>query len=328
MLEAGAVINNVTELERGFVLSMAVSTGASLLVLAGRGSDLALVSFEMAELINRVGHAITPDTRADLLARYWTRRWLERPGRGRPRPALAVSACTAGGPGGDSPRITVGLVASLTGAYQAVGEDTRDGFDLYLETHGHLLGGHPVDVAVVDEADGSATAIGAAKALAQRDDVLAVTGATNAETVTALLPILQARGAALISSNARPPLTDTRTIWSTSFLPDEPGRAVANYIRANVDGPVWAMASDNQSGHADLSGFVSALESAGGRLANQDQQPLYTAGTTNFLPLLSQARRVALERCTPTSPAPTPSPSCSSTPSPTPGTCRCSDRVR
>ena len=68
VLEAGAVINNVTEFERGFVLSMAVSTGASLLVLAPRGSDLALVSFEMAELINRVGHAITPDSRADLFA--------------------------------------------------------------------------------------------------------------------------------------------------------------------------------------------------------------------------------------------------------------------
>jgi predicted regulator of Ras-like GTPase activity (Roadblock/LC7/MglB family) len=65
-LEAGAVVNNVTELERGFVISMAVSTGASLLSLAGRGSDLALVSFEMAELINRVGHAITPDARHDL----------------------------------------------------------------------------------------------------------------------------------------------------------------------------------------------------------------------------------------------------------------------
>jgi hypothetical protein len=61
------VVNNVTELEHGFVISMAVSTGASLLALAGRGSDLALVSFEMAELINRVGHAITPDARRDLL---------------------------------------------------------------------------------------------------------------------------------------------------------------------------------------------------------------------------------------------------------------------
>jgi branched-chain amino acid transport system substrate-binding protein len=204
--------------------------------------------------------------------------------------SLTASGCTASSAGGDGSRMTVGLVASLTGAYQAVGEDTRDGFALYLDTHGHRLGGHPVDVAVVDEADGDASAIGAAKALAQRDDVVAVTGATNAETVTALLPILQGRGAALISSNARPTLTDTRNIWSTSFLPDEPGRAVADYIRANVDGPVWTMASDNQSGHADLSGFVSAFASADGRLANQNQQPLYTSGTTSFLPLLTQAK--------------------------------------
>ena len=63
-LEAGAVISNVTELEQGFILSMAVSTGASLLVLASPGGDLAMVSFEMAELINRVGHAITPAARA------------------------------------------------------------------------------------------------------------------------------------------------------------------------------------------------------------------------------------------------------------------------
>jgi uncharacterized protein len=68
-LDAGGVISNVTELEYGFVLSMAVSTGASMLVLANRASDLAMVSFEMAELINRVGHAITPDARDDLLLR-------------------------------------------------------------------------------------------------------------------------------------------------------------------------------------------------------------------------------------------------------------------
>jgi predicted regulator of Ras-like GTPase activity (Roadblock/LC7/MglB family) len=67
-LDAGAVVNNITELEHGFVLSMAVSSGASLLALAGRGSDLALVSFEMAELINRVGHAITPDARYNLFS--------------------------------------------------------------------------------------------------------------------------------------------------------------------------------------------------------------------------------------------------------------------
>jgi predicted regulator of Ras-like GTPase activity (Roadblock/LC7/MglB family) len=66
-LEAGGVISNITELERGYILSMAVSTGASLLALANRTGDLAMVSFEMAELINRVGHAITPDLRDDAI---------------------------------------------------------------------------------------------------------------------------------------------------------------------------------------------------------------------------------------------------------------------
>jgi branched-chain amino acid transport system substrate-binding protein len=203
---------------------------------------------------------------------------------------LALAACTADAPGQDSTKVTVGLVASLSGPYQAVGEDTRDGFALYLDTHGHALGGHPVDVVTADEGDGDAAALAAAKQLAQRDDVMALTGVTNAETVTALLPILRARGAALISSNAQPALSDTSTIWGTSFLPDEPGRAVANYVRANVDGPVWAMAADNQSGRADTSGFVTAFASAGGRLANPSQEPLYTSGTTSYLPFLTQAK--------------------------------------
>jgi branched-chain amino acid transport system substrate-binding protein len=204
--------------------------------------------------------------------------------------ALTLAACTVDASGGEAARVTVGLVASLSGPYQAVGAETRDGFALYLDTRGNVLGGHPVDLVTADEGDGSAAGLAAAKQLAQRDDVVALTGATNAETVTALLPVLQDRGAALISSNARPTLTDTSAIWSTSFLPDEPGRAVADYVRANVDGPVWAMAADNQSGRADISGFVTAFASAGGRFANPNQQPLYTSGTTSFLPFLTQAK--------------------------------------
>jgi len=64
-LGAGAVIHNVTELESGFLLSMAVSTGASLLVLANSPCDLTRVCYEMTQLINKVGHAITPETRGD-----------------------------------------------------------------------------------------------------------------------------------------------------------------------------------------------------------------------------------------------------------------------
>jgi branched-chain amino acid transport system substrate-binding protein len=208
--------------------------------------------------------------------------------------AASVAALTAGCTGDtsadDGDRITIGLVASLTGAYQAIGEDTRDGFLLYLDSNGGRLGGRPVDVVLVDEVDGGPDALAAATRLVERPDILAVTGVTNAHTVIALLPGLRARGAPLISSNGFPQLDDVQAVWSTSFRPDEPGQALAAYLHAEIDGPVWTMAADNQSGRADLAGFVDAFASAGGRLANERQEPLFTPSTTNFLPFLSNAK--------------------------------------
>ncbi len=60
---AGSVISNVTEMDGGFMFSMSVSSGASLLVLASRHCDIGQVGHELAELINRVGPALTPQHR-------------------------------------------------------------------------------------------------------------------------------------------------------------------------------------------------------------------------------------------------------------------------
>jgi branched-chain amino acid transport system substrate-binding protein len=207
--------------------------------------------------------------------------------------ATSAAALTAGctpPPAADAEPITIGLIASLTGVYHFIGEDTRDGFTLYLDTHGGRLGGKPVDLVLVDEVDGGPDALAAATGTFERPDVVAVTGVTNAHTVTALLPALQARNAPLISSNGLARIDDVQSVWSTGFQPEEPGQALAGYLHDEIDGPVWAMASDNQSGHADVAGFVGAFASAGGRLANDRQEPLFTPGATNFLPHLSQAK--------------------------------------
>jgi uncharacterized protein len=62
--DAGAVISNVTQMEGGFMFSMAFSDGASLLVLAAPTCDVGKVSYEMTELANRIGDALTPAIRA------------------------------------------------------------------------------------------------------------------------------------------------------------------------------------------------------------------------------------------------------------------------
>jgi len=64
--EAGAVISNVTQMEGGFMFSMAFSDGASLLVLASPTCDVGQVSYEMTELANRIGGALTPALRASM----------------------------------------------------------------------------------------------------------------------------------------------------------------------------------------------------------------------------------------------------------------------
>lgn len=92
---------------------------------------------------------------------------LTRPHRRRFRPAgaaalalglAAVTGCS-GDSGADDDTVKVGLVASLSGTYEPVGTELRDGFKLYLETHGNKLGGRKVELIVADEGDGPPTAV-------------------------------------------------------------------------------------------------------------------------------------------------------------------------
>ena len=68
--QAGAVISNVTQLEGGFMFSMAFNDGASLLVLAAPTCDVGQVSYEMTELSNRIADTLTPTARATLQHSY------------------------------------------------------------------------------------------------------------------------------------------------------------------------------------------------------------------------------------------------------------------
>ncbi|NUR58690.1 MAG: roadblock/LC7 domain-containing protein [Catenulispora sp.] len=68
LLQSPPVRSNLTELGEGFLFSMAVSDGASLLVYATRECDIGQVSYAMAELINQVGATLTPVARSRMLA--------------------------------------------------------------------------------------------------------------------------------------------------------------------------------------------------------------------------------------------------------------------
>lgn len=64
--EAGGVVQTVVEMERGIVLTMAISDGSSLAVLASPSCDIGLVGYEMTLLVDRAGKLLTPELRAQL----------------------------------------------------------------------------------------------------------------------------------------------------------------------------------------------------------------------------------------------------------------------
>jgi predicted regulator of Ras-like GTPase activity (Roadblock/LC7/MglB family) len=68
VFEGGPVTQTIVEMRRGVLLVMAVSDGSSLAVLASDDCDMGLVAYEMALLVDQVGHALTPAPRGALRA--------------------------------------------------------------------------------------------------------------------------------------------------------------------------------------------------------------------------------------------------------------------
>ncbi len=205
---------------------------------------------------------------------------------------LAAASCarsTAASPPGT---VKIGLLAALSGTYAAVGKDLRDGFQLYLDTHGGKLGGHPVDLVIGDEGDGPATAVPAATKMIKEDKVLALTGVVGGGSVAALVPLLNQAKLPLVGSNGRPALKDVAREWHTSFLSEEPGAAIAQYVHQSTPGTVFAIGPDYQGGWDELRGFTDAFRAAGGQLANPSGKATFTPfpTTTNFTPYFAQIK--------------------------------------
>lgn len=201
----------------------------------------------------------------------------------------AVSGCS-GGSGTDNGTVKVGLVSSLSGTYKPVGTELRAGFELYLDTHDNKLGGRKVELVVADEGDGPPTAVPAATKLVKKDRVDVLTGLVSGGSVNAVLPLVNQARIPFLGSNARPDIKNLDYVWTTSFLSDEPGKAIAPYVKEKVDGPVYAIGPDYQGGYDELRGFTDEFKRIGGELANPGGKTTWTPfpKTTNFMPYFAE----------------------------------------
>ncbi len=219
--------------------------------------------------------------------------------------ALATAACggsslsggggtsggAAGGGGGDS--VKIGLVVPLSGVYAPLGEDMKNGFQLYLDQHANKLGGKTVNLVTADEGEGPQTGVPAVTRVVTQERVAAVTGIVNSATalgvkdtvVSAKVPLVISNAGAdgITASGASP------YIWRTSFTNGTVGAPLGEEVAKRVGGgTVYLMAPDYAAGKEQIAGFRKTFEAAGGKVAGEAYTPFGT--TQDFQPFLSRVR--------------------------------------
>lgn len=211
--------------------------------------------------------------------------------------ALALSACggsslsqSGGGDSGDE--VKIGLLVPMSGVYAPLGEDMRNGFQLYLDQHGGELGKRKTEVVRADEGAGPQSGVPAAQKLVTQDQVTAVVGVVNSATALGLRDFFDESKRPLLVANAgADDITGARKsayVWRTSFANGKVGAALGPAVADEADGGVYLMASDYAAGREMVAGFRKTFEAAGGKVAGEEYTPF--GKTQDYQPYLSKIR--------------------------------------
>lgn len=188
--------------------------------------------------------------------------------------------------------VKIGLLVPLSGVYAPLGEDMRDGFQLYLDEHGGKLGGRAIEVVSADEGETPQTGVPAAQKLVSQDQVTAVVGVVSSATALGLRDFFHESKKPLLIANAGAnDITGARKsdyIWRTSFSNGKVAAALGPAVAKEAKGGVYLIAADYAAGREMVAGFRKTFEAAGGKVAGEEYTPF--GKTQDFQPFLSTIR--------------------------------------
>ncbi|MFC7547092.1 ABC transporter substrate-binding protein [Plantactinospora sp. GCM10030261] len=177
----------------------------------------------------------------------------------------------------DADPIRIGLIAPRSGVYKAIGDDIRNGFQLFLELNENRLGGYPVELIGADEGDSADSGKAAVDTLLKQD-VLALTGVVDSSVMLGIRDMVEQAKVPLVASNASPTsLQSVFYIWRTSYVNDEAGQALGPYVKANTKGRVSTISPQTPAGTDAVNGFRQSFGPGDSRL----RPPLWTGSTAS-----------------------------------------------
>ena len=202
-----------------------------------------------------------------------------------------TSSLDQSGEGQAAGDVKIGLLVPLSGVYAPLGQDMRNGFQLYLDQHGGKFAGRTVNLVTADEGDGPQTGVPAAQKLVTQDQVTAVAGIVNSAVALGVRDLFHESKVPLVIANAgADAITGARKsdyVWRTSFSNGKVSAALGAAVAQEVKGgKVYLIAADYAAGKEMVAGFKSIFQAAGGTVAGEKYTPF--GKTQDFQPYLSE----------------------------------------
>jgi ABC-type branched-subunit amino acid transport system substrate-binding protein len=191
--------------------------------------------------------------------------------------------------------IKIGLIAPKAGGFKSIGDDITNGFQLFLDLHNRQLGGHPVELLTADEGESAKTGKAAVDQLLKQN-VLALTGVVNSSVMVGIRDTVEEARVPLIGSNASPSsLQSVVYIWRTSYVLDEPGRALGRYLRDQLpaNGRIAIIVPENVGSPDVVRGFRQEFGPTDPRIADPvtTTNPTPNPGKTTYAADIERALR-------------------------------------
>lgn len=188
--------------------------------------------------------------------------------------------------------VKIGYLLSLSGVYASLGQDLKDGLDLYMEQIGHKAGGR--DISVIVENIGSAVVTltqETAYKLIEQEKVDIIAGVIDSRVAYSVATLITQREIPFVISNAgADDLTQRRAsplIVRTSFSSSGGSHPLGVWAYEQGLRKAVAMGADNPAGYEQVGGICRTFTKMGGKVVQEIWPKL---GTQDFKPFFAQIK--------------------------------------
>jgi branched-chain amino acid transport system substrate-binding protein len=201
--------------------------------------------------------------------------------------AVVLSMAFTGGASAQKP-VKIGLIQSLTGAFNTVGKAVVNGAQLYVQQHGDVIAGRRIQLVVRDDA----TAPDQAKRIAQEmivNDKVAIIGAGITPSALTIAPLVTEAKIATVVLVSGASITVERSPYMvrTSFTLGQSSVVMADWAVQNGAGKIVTMVNDWAPGLESESVFKGRVAKSSAQVVGSLRMPL---ANPDFAPFLQRAR--------------------------------------